>query len=1226
MVKRKGVLQACALLVVCSLVWSLATPAVQAMYDLPFNGNVIYGTVADYNLTLPTQVIQTSDRLIIEWDEFNIGSNKTFEFIQPNADAIVLNKVVGPSVHSFLSGQLRANGTVILINPAGILLGGQVEVGSLIASTLDVDYNQFINGTLPLTLRGQGGAPVSNTGRLRAAPGGSIALIGEKVYNYGKGSIEVDGGSAILAAGTSFAIHFDQEGKLVVFPIAGSNQRSTAELMVDPQGEIRADGGLIQLYAVAQEAALNLRGTLSAKSLDEVEGRIILYTDGGDIKGDTETTISGASIEADYVDVFGSHGVNVIDGSTITAEEIALEARADLKQDVFISDSSSLILDGYRNHPKLNIFAHGINIEGRIENLAIEPRGVTAEFDASSLTLGDTAEVILYGVNSTLAVTSSTSDPLSVYTAPGSNINTRHASFTGKNVDAINIEGGLHAGEVDFYLGGEVDSLKLGRVQGGAGLSRLRFFGADGPGSELTVNTLDVEGWTDLGVIGQIRAQGPVRIVANVHFDDGDLVIEDYSLALPTTIQSDQTIVLAAERAFINHTTYENVLFPGNGQVFIFSGTDTYGYNQGSLGFPEEFNVAYDPSSLPSRAVNTVFINQEKPAEHTFTITAEDIVKIFDNKPVEIDPADYTDLRGLQFRIDGGDRSGGINAGEYTIVPYGLAFSGVRVLFEPGTLTIKPRNILSCPLCWPVIIQVVSKRYGDETRDLSDIALDKLSLAEGHTLDDVGITLTVPGKTAPVGTYEIHAIFDPDHEQAKNYILPDAPYKVGEVEVYRRNVLLDFGTIDLVEGYHSLPDQLDFTLSQAPDYVSKEDFRPYIVVAMPPTQGDGLYPLEFSTQGGEEFLANYDLTMNGFVRVHAPDLQFMIEEGWKKAFPQPTPEESCLDRPVDPFSRPLDPSMTIIVGADPDAGDTSAASCDYKLTWEWAPPGQVAGGPPALMGFSSHSWPVVGRAAGAYLDALEGYSADAYLELLVALKDGNPDALGAVMPFLYAEFSALLQKDQSELTPEESAFLQEFLDSINDQRSFAATSAWDSYQNWRREQYDNAVRGCPLCALYYIEPVPPDTFLAQATTGFHIDHVHEEQWKRTVTAMASSLGAGVAGFASGSALASAGALTSVAEVIFPFAARISEVASAAASSLAGPIALGAAAIVALGFIADQVAKGIKYEEQMEEARHAAYTPLSLDDLRNIMNDNPEYVLAHFTLHVTRPGGLRLYIP
>lgn len=728
------------------------------------------------------------------------------------------------------------------------------------------------------------------------------------------------------------------------------------------------------------------------------------------------------------------------------------------------------------------------------------------------------------------------------------------------------------------------------------------------------MNTLDVQGWGDLRVSGQIRAAGPVRIVARANFNDGDLVLEDYSPTLPTKIESDQTIVLAAERAFRNHTSYESPLFPGDGRVLIFSGTDTHGYNQGNLGFREEYNVAYDPASLPNRAENTIFINQEQPAADTLIIAAKDILKIFDNKRVEIDPEEFTDLSGLQFRIDGGDGSEGINAGTYTIVPYGLALNSTRVLFEPATLTIERRNILRCPEC-PLDIKFLDKRYGDETPDLTGIAMNVLSLAEGHTLADVGLTLTTPGKTAPVGRHHVHIVFDPQHEQAKNYILPDNPHWLADVRIDPRKVLIDFGFIHIVKDYETLPERPNFLLLGAPDFVSEEDFRPYINISMPPwATGYGAYPLQFSLNGGEAFLSNYDLTLQGEVVLIEPDLRYMIEEGWKKAFPPPVWECETLGSIV----------VTVDAGGEAPGNVQPPLMCGWVGNPRFAP-GQEPGGPPALVNFSSQSWPVVARALGAWITARDSkFSEDAFLELLLAIDNGDMDTLGAVMPFLMDEFVSLLQKDESELKPEEMAFLLEFLDSLNQQRSHAASVAIRQYEDWKEEHRRKTTGGNPLLEMFYIEPAPPDTFLEMALTGFVVDDHHDELWERTVAAMSSALGAGAAAGGAAAGVASTGALKVVSDIIVPFAARAAGSAAAGVGAIAGGVGIGVAAIITLGFVIDQVVKAVNYKDQLEEASRIANTPLTLDSLRQILNEDPDYLLAHFTIHVTRPHGL--FIP
>jgi filamentous hemagglutinin family protein len=52
----------------------------------------------------------------------SIGSGATVNVRQPNASAVLLNRVTGESMSS-IDGALNANGHVYLINPNGILFG-----------------------------------------------------------------------------------------------------------------------------------------------------------------------------------------------------------------------------------------------------------------------------------------------------------------------------------------------------------------------------------------------------------------------------------------------------------------------------------------------------------------------------------------------------------------------------------------------------------------------------------------------------------------------------------------------------------------------------------------------------------------------------------------------------------------------------------------------------------------------------------------------------------------------------------------------------------------------------------------------------------------------------------------------------------------------------------------------------------------------------------------------
>jgi filamentous hemagglutinin family protein len=81
-------------------------------------------------------VDQTSNRVVINWGAFNIGSGQTVTFNQPSKSSIAFN-VINPTSLTTINGSLQANGGVWLFSPAGIIFGAgsTVNVGSFLAST-----------------------------------------------------------------------------------------------------------------------------------------------------------------------------------------------------------------------------------------------------------------------------------------------------------------------------------------------------------------------------------------------------------------------------------------------------------------------------------------------------------------------------------------------------------------------------------------------------------------------------------------------------------------------------------------------------------------------------------------------------------------------------------------------------------------------------------------------------------------------------------------------------------------------------------------------------------------------------------------------------------------------------------------------------------------------------------------------------------------------------------
>jgi len=154
-------------------------------------------------------VRQDSARMVADWQSFSIGANNAVRFVQPSSSSVALNRVVGNDASSIF-GSLSANGHVYLQNPNGVLFapGAQVNVGSLVATSLNADLDAFKSGVLRLSGGATTSGAVRNEGSITTAPGGHAVLAAPQVANTG--SIHTPGGTAALVAGN--AINIDPTG------------------------------------------------------------------------------------------------------------------------------------------------------------------------------------------------------------------------------------------------------------------------------------------------------------------------------------------------------------------------------------------------------------------------------------------------------------------------------------------------------------------------------------------------------------------------------------------------------------------------------------------------------------------------------------------------------------------------------------------------------------------------------------------------------------------------------------------------------------------------------------------------------------------------------------------------------------------------------------------------------------------------------------------------------
>ena len=233
-----------------------------------------------------------NQKVIIDWNSFNIGSGSTVYFKQPNAGASALNRIYDADP-TIIQGALIADGRVYLLNQNGILFdsGSQINVHTLVASTLAMSDSAFKSGvtanTDPNALLFDGvtgytridvaGSAAGGTApaTLTSAAGGSIILLAPQVQN--NGIIQSPDGQVILAAGHTVLLFQPQtqnsaQMRGYFVQVTADNGPVNLTSTVSNLGVIGADRGNVTLAALA----VNQMNRITAKTAVNRNGSIWL--------------------------------------------------------------------------------------------------------------------------------------------------------------------------------------------------------------------------------------------------------------------------------------------------------------------------------------------------------------------------------------------------------------------------------------------------------------------------------------------------------------------------------------------------------------------------------------------------------------------------------------------------------------------------------------------------------------------------------------------------------------------------------------------------------------------------------------------------------------------------------------------------------------------------------------------------------------------------------------
>jgi filamentous hemagglutinin family protein len=147
-------------------------------YATPDLLNVPIGQAQINQQNLDTIINQTSNIAVLNWQNLDLAINERLIFQQPNQNSLAINRIVNTSFYSFVDGKIIANGSLMFINPNGIIFGqnSYIDVHNFLATTDDIfdsdvdDGNNTILFNIPTEfsrlIEMNGGIKVSDNGKI----------------------------------------------------------------------------------------------------------------------------------------------------------------------------------------------------------------------------------------------------------------------------------------------------------------------------------------------------------------------------------------------------------------------------------------------------------------------------------------------------------------------------------------------------------------------------------------------------------------------------------------------------------------------------------------------------------------------------------------------------------------------------------------------------------------------------------------------------------------------------------------------------------------------------------------------------------------------------------------------------------------------------------------------------------------------------------------------------
>jgi len=776
-----------------ALLAGLGTGAPTGAWANPTGGTVAAGTATISSAGKTLTVNQTSNRAVINWQGFSIGAGETTRLNLPSSLSAILNRVTGTDP-SLIAGHLSSNGQVYLINPNGIVVGphGRIDTAGFVASTLNVPNDAFMAGG-GLTFKGDSGAGIQVLGSIKAS-NGDVVLIAAMVDN--QGNIAAPNGQAILGAGGEVFYIPDGQSDIVIKapPTNGAASVSNSGTIAAASVQMKAAGSA---YALA----VNNSGLVSATGVSTRGGRIVLDGGDGDVVHTGTMTAAGgaATINGGQVTVSGTVDVSAPRGGgsiAVTAKKTATVAKS-----AALKASATTIGNGGRITVKAQgkadvegsleakggpqggdggsaeVSAPEVAFTGTVDTMA--PQGKTGSFlldpadvDICLVTCSNTplsvltVDIALLTSNFTVTATNSISVDFPI-SSTGTNTLTLDAPNTMLNAAISLPNGTLEFANSTATTNGAVNgagaAITASRVLVDGSYASVNLSNAGNTASTLSfLGGATVSGGFAFSTLGALDVSaGTLTAGAVTILSAGNLSVEANTL-----IDSSGTKTLGSVGGtFINNGG--SGIFTGAGRNRIYAATDV-GLTQGTvlggfLNYPQ-FNPVSIGSDPLSNVANIVYVAQSSLLP-PMTVTANDQTTAY-GVPVAGYTASFIGgtsanlASPVQFQIVGGPA---VNAGTYTLQPFGAVSSTRALSFANGTLTVHPTLLT-------VTANNVTRLQGAGAPAFS---ASYSGLINGDNTNNILVFFTSQGfSTSPPGTYSIQPF---GFSQNPNYTLQFVP-------------------------------------------------------------------------------------------------------------------------------------------------------------------------------------------------------------------------------------------------------------------------------------------------------------------------------------------------------------------------------------------------------------------------------------------------------------------